>query len=67
MDLANNANSDPTVQNRLDVLERRLFKNGHNARTKLNTWLLDSGAPLRAANMVTNHRKRKRVDDDLFA
>ncbi|XP_076267902.1 DNA replication complex GINS protein Psf3 isoform X1 [Rhynchophorus ferrugineus] len=67
MDLANNADSDPTVQNRLDMLERRLFKSGHIARTKLNTWLLDSGAPLKAANMVTNHRKRKRVDDDLFA
>ncbi|XP_030762308.1 DNA replication complex GINS protein PSF3 [Sitophilus oryzae] len=65
MDLANNADSDPTIQNKLDTLERRLFKDGHNARMKLNTWLLESGIPLKAASMVDNHRKRKRVNEEL--
>lgn len=62
MDLANNTGSDPAVQNRLDSLERKLFKDGHAARTRLNTWLTDSGTPIEAAAMVINHKKRKRVD-----
>lgn len=67
MDLAHNSKSDPTIQQTLDMLERKVYKDGHNARTKLNRWLLESGVELQAANMVTSHRKRKRVDDDLFS
>ncbi|XP_050305991.1 DNA replication complex GINS protein PSF3 [Anthonomus grandis grandis] len=66
MDLAHNTESDPTIQQKLDMLERKLFKEANVAKTKLNTWLLESGVELKAGNMVTNHRKRKRVDDDLF-
>ncbi|XP_048523287.1 DNA replication complex GINS protein PSF3 isoform X2 [Dendroctonus ponderosae] len=66
MDLAHNSESNPTVEQKLDMLERRIYRVGHSARVKLNSWLLESGVQLQAANMVTNHRKRKRVDDDLF-
>lgn len=67
MDLAHNSESNPTVEQKLDMLERRIYRAGHTARAKLNRWLLESGVQLQAANMVTNHRKRKRVDDDLFS
>ncbi|KAJ8937969.1 hypothetical protein NQ318_003729 [Aromia moschata] len=67
MDLADNSISDPSVQQRLDTLERRLFKDGYNARTKLNAWLVESGATIEAANMVINHKKRKRLNmEDLM-
>ncbi|GJQ76755.1 hypothetical protein Trydic_g15598 [Trypoxylus dichotomus] len=66
MDLAHNTSSDSTVQDSLDVLERILYNNGHKARVKLNTWLITSGIPLDAANMVINHRKRKRVEIEDF-
>nr|XP_023019552.1 DNA replication complex GINS protein PSF3 [Leptinotarsa decemlineata] len=62
MDLADNSISDPSVQERLDSLERRVFQDASKARTKLNTWLVDSGALLEAANMVVNHKKRKRIN-----
>ncbi|KAG5898555.1 hypothetical protein JTB14_012454 [Gonioctena quinquepunctata] len=64
MDLADNSISDPAVEQRLDILERRIFKDAYRARTKLNTWLVDSGAALEAANMVVNHKKRKRINMD---
>ncbi|KAJ8927000.1 hypothetical protein NQ314_020563 [Rhamnusium bicolor] len=67
MDLADNSISDPSVQQRLDTLERRLFRDSYNARTKLNAWLIESGATIEAANMVVNHKKRKRIDvEDLI-
>lgn len=62
MDLVDNASSDPTVQNRLDSLERQLFQDGHAARTRLNSWLVETTAPLQAAKMVINHKKRKRIE-----
>lgn len=61
MDLADNIVSDPTVLDKLDSLEKRLFSNGHKARSKLNLWLLLTQTQLEAANMVLNHKKRKRV------
>ncbi|KAL1513595.1 hypothetical protein ABEB36_002989 [Hypothenemus hampei] len=66
MDLANNSESDPSIQQKLDMLERRIYAAGHAAASKLNKWLLESGAQLEAAVLVTNHKKRKRVDDDLI-
>lgn len=62
MDLADNTISDPTIQNRLDMLERKLFHEAQAARTKLNEWLIESAAVLEAANMVVNHKKRKRAE-----
>lgn len=62
MDLADNSISDPSVQQRLDTLERRLFNDAYTARTRLNKWLVDSARPLEAATMVANHKKRKRID-----
>lgn len=67
MDLADNSQSDPTVQQRLDFLERGLFKDANNSRAKLNAWLVETGATIGAANMVINHKKRKRVDFDDFS
>lgn len=61
MDLAENVDFDPAIQDKLDKLERRLFSEGHNARVKLNKWLVETGVALEAANMVLNHKKRKRV------
>lgn len=65
MDLSDNTLSDPTVTQSLDMLERTLFKRGHEAREKLSSWLMVSEVPLEAASMVVNHKKRKRVDDEL--
>ncbi|KAJ8912866.1 hypothetical protein NQ315_007998 [Exocentrus adspersus] len=62
LDLADNSISDPSVQQKLDTLERKVFKEGCNARTKLNEWLVQSGVTMEAANMVVNHKKRKRID-----
>lgn len=62
MDLANNSISNPCVQQQLDTLEKRIFKDGYNARIKLNHWLIQSETTLEAANMVVNHKKRKRID-----
>lgn len=67
MDLAENCRSDPTIQQSLDILERRLFKDANLARAKLNAWLLETGTILEAADMVINHKKRKRVDLDDFS
>lgn len=67
MDLAQNLENNPLVYQKLDMLERRIYKDGHAAAMRLNHWLLESVAPMQAANMVTNHKKRKRVDDDLFS
>ncbi|XP_066262720.1 DNA replication complex GINS protein PSF3 [Euwallacea similis] len=67
MDLANNSEADPTILQKLDMLERRIYKEAQAAGVKLNSWLLESSFQLQAASMVTNHRKRKRVDDDLFS
>lgn len=64
MDLADNCRRDPTVLQRLDVLERNLFKDANAARVKLNEWLAETGATLSAADMVVNYKKRKRVDLD---
>lgn len=64
MDLADNSRRDPTVFQRLDVLERDLFKDANAARVKLNEWLAETGATLCAADMVVNYKKRKRVDLD---
>lgn len=66
MDLADNIISDPTVIQQLDALEKNLYKNGHDAKMKLTSWLVISEIPLEAASMVTNHKKRKRVAEDLF-
>ncbi|CAH1101104.1 unnamed protein product [Psylliodes chrysocephalus] len=67
MDLADNSMSDPTVQQTLDILERKLFNDAYKARMKLNTWLKDSNTTIEAANMVINHKKRKRMNiEDLL-
>ncbi|KAK9710261.1 hypothetical protein QE152_g26136 [Popillia japonica] len=49
MDLADNISSDSTAHDSLDVLERRLYNDGHRSRSKLNAWLVESGVPLEAA------------------
>ena len=61
MDLAENTTSDPTVHDKLDSLEKTLFTVGQKARIKLNNWLTQTGMQLQAAEMVTNHKKRKLV------
>ncbi|XP_044263640.1 DNA replication complex GINS protein PSF3 [Tribolium madens] len=66
MDLADNFISDPIVIEKLDALEKRLYESGHDARMKLISWLKVSEIPLEAATMVTNHKKRKRVDEEFF-
>lgn len=62
IDLSNHAISDPTVIDRLDFLEKTLFHAGHSAKVKLDEWLLKSDIRLGAADMVVNHKKRKRID-----
>nr|CAH7731831.1 unnamed protein product [Callosobruchus chinensis] len=59
MDLADHSVSDPSVQHSLDTLEKKIFLASHAARTKLNSWLIQSGSPLEAAELVVNHKKRK--------
>lgn len=66
-DLSNHTLLDPTILDKLDFLEKTLFHAGHAAKTKLDEWLLESDVRLEAANMVINHKKRKRVDiEDLI-
>jgi hypothetical protein len=43
-----------------------MFKTAHDAKLKLTSWLNVSEVPLEAAAMVVNHKKRKRVDEDVF-
>lgn len=64
MDLAYNTASDPTINSRLDSLEQKLFHEGQTANTKMKEWFLEAHTPLEAANMVINHKKRKRVEID---
>jgi GINS complex subunit 3 len=66
MDLVDNVLSDPTITQRLDALECSMFKTAHDAKLKLTSWLNVSEVPLEAAAMVVNHKKRKRVDEDVF-
>lgn len=52
---------------KLDFLEKTLFIAGHTAKVKLDEWLLESDRRLGAADMVINHKKRKRIDiEDLI-
>lgn len=62
MDLSETTFVDPNLIDKLDLMERRLFQDGHQARLKLNTWLAQSIIPIQAAEMVANHRKRKRIE-----
>ncbi|XP_045461068.1 DNA replication complex GINS protein PSF3 [Harmonia axyridis] len=62
MDLAENTEHNPVAFQRLDTLERRLFKDACEAKTKLNAWLEHSVTPIETAAMVSNHKKRKRVN-----
>ncbi|XP_018332660.1 DNA replication complex GINS protein PSF3 [Agrilus planipennis] len=62
MDLADNIGLDPSAIDKLDMLERKLFKDGNLARNLLNNWLNNSIIPMGAATMVVNHRKRKRIN-----
>lgn len=62
IDLSNHAVSDPTIVDKLDFLEKTLFNVGHDAKIKLDEWLLESNTCLGAADMVINHKKRKRID-----
>ncbi|CAG9855993.1 unnamed protein product [Phyllotreta striolata] len=62
INLADNSISDPMVQQRLDTLERKLFNDAYKARVKLNIWLEHSATVIEAANMVVNHKKRKRIN-----
>ena len=62
MDLADNADPDPSIHNKLDMVEQKLYFVGHSARQKLNAWLRESEAPMEAAQMVVNHKKRKRME-----
>lgn len=67
MDLSNHSLSDPTVVNKLEFLEKTLFYAGHSAKMKLDDWLLESDTRLGPAEMVVNHKKRKRIDiEDLI-
>ncbi|KAJ9579612.1 hypothetical protein L9F63_004691 [Diploptera punctata] len=66
MDWAHNSGTDPTVAQGLDNLERILFQEGHATRVQLDAWLNDGSRKITAADMVINHKKRKRAAlDDL--
>lgn len=66
MDLTETTFVDPNLIDKLDLMERRLFQDGHQARLKLNTWLAESVLPIQAAEMVASHRKRKRVEIESY-
>lgn len=61
MDLTCNMGDDPSVINKLDSLEKRIFIPSNKAQIKFNNWMLSTGVQIEAANMVVNHRKRKRI------
>ncbi|XP_044745605.1 DNA replication complex GINS protein PSF3 [Coccinella septempunctata] len=62
MDLSDNTEHNPAAVQRLDTLERRLFKDACESKAKLYAWLEHSVAPIETASMVLNHKKRKRVN-----
>lgn len=66
MDMCEYTFVDPSSVDKLDILERRLYQDGHNSRMKLNTWLIESRVPIQAADMVINHKKRKRIDMEAY-
>lgn len=62
MDLAENADDNPHIVQKLENLEKKLFKECFEARHKLNNWLKESGVPIETAKTVVNHKKRKRIE-----
>ncbi|KAK9874068.1 hypothetical protein WA026_002424 [Henosepilachna vigintioctopunctata] len=63
MDVIDSTEHNPTDFQRMDSLERRLFKESKESRMKLHTWLEHSTTPIETAAMVLNHKKRKRGTD----
>ncbi|PSN50963.1 DNA replication complex GINS protein PSF3 [Blattella germanica] len=66
MDWAQNSGTDPTAAQRLDSLEKMLFREGHEAQKQLDAWLNEGSGQITAADMVINHKKRKRAALDDF-
>ncbi|XP_063227617.1 DNA replication complex GINS protein PSF3 [Bacillus rossius redtenbacheri] len=59
MDLAQNSSSEPLTVQRLDILEKQLYREGRQARAQLSSWLNSGASQITAAEMVVNHKKRK--------
>lgn len=66
MDWAHNSRTDPAIIQRLDSLERALFREGHHTRAQLDAWLNEGAGQITAAEMVINHKKRKLTVHDDF-
>lgn len=66
MDISQNSGADPSLINKFEVLERGIYHAAHKSYQQLETWLNQTEAPMQAAEMVINHKKRKRIalDDD---
>ncbi|XP_069702569.1 DNA replication complex GINS protein PSF3 [Periplaneta americana] len=62
MDWAHNSGTDPAISQRLDSLERSLFREGHQTQAQLDAWLSQGPERITAAQMVVNHKKRKLAD-----
>jgi hypothetical protein len=66
MDWAHNSGTDPAITQRLDSLEKALFREGHQTRAQLDAWLNAGTGHITAAEMVVNHKKRKLAVLDNF-
>lgn len=66
MNIAQNSGADPMLFNRLDLLERAIYKAARKAHLQLEKWLMHTEAPMEAAEMVLNHKKRKRAAIDVY-
>lgn len=65
MDWAQNLCTDVPLIQKLDTLEKQLYKDGYQSRMQLCAWLNDGSSKIAASEMVVNHKKRKRAEIDL--
>ncbi|XP_067013830.1 DNA replication complex GINS protein PSF3 [Anabrus simplex] len=59
MDWAQNSGSDPSGLQKLDTLERELYREGQAARARLDSLLRGAAGQISAADMVVSYKKRK--------
>lgn len=64
MDSSQNAYNEDTsaLVERLDSLEKRLFKSGQSGLNGFQSWEKGQAAQLTASSLVLNYRKRKMMD-----
>jgi GINS complex subunit 3 len=60
-DLCNNLNNESRQDLRLENLEHQLFELGCRTNREFSNWLVEDSSNIKVADIVENHRKRKRA------